>query len=52
EFNATDDAHIVVFIGKPFDEPVVRHGPFAMTNQNDINRAIADYQAGRMGSLT
>ncbi len=51
EFSATEDAHVAVFLGKPFDEPVVRHGPFAMTNQNDINRAIADYQAGRMGTL-
>jgi redox-sensitive bicupin YhaK (pirin superfamily) len=51
ELTATNDAHIAVFLGKPFDEPVVRHGPFAMTNQNDINRAIADFQAGRMGSL-
>jgi redox-sensitive bicupin YhaK (pirin superfamily) len=51
EFTATNDAHVAIFLGKPFDEPVVRHGPFAMTNQNDINRAIADFQAGRMGSL-
>jgi redox-sensitive bicupin YhaK (pirin superfamily) len=51
EISAATDSHFAVFIGKPFDEPVVRHGPFAMTNQADINRAIADYQAGRMGSL-
>jgi redox-sensitive bicupin YhaK (pirin superfamily) len=50
-FSATNDAHVAVFLGEPFDEPVVRHGPFAMTNQSDIDRAIADYQAGRMGSL-
>jgi redox-sensitive bicupin YhaK (pirin superfamily) len=51
EISAATESHFAVFIGKPFDEPVVRHGPFAMTNQADINRAIADYQAGRMGSL-
>jgi redox-sensitive bicupin YhaK (pirin superfamily) len=50
-FTAANDVQVAVFIGKPFDEPVVRHGPFAMTNQDDIDRAIADYQAGRMGSL-
>lgn len=49
--SATADSQIVIFIGKPFDEPVVRHGPFAMTNQADIHRAIADYQGGRMGQL-
>ncbi len=52
EFTAAEDAHVAVFLGKPFDEPVVRHGPFAMTNQNDINRAIAAYQDGRMGELS
>jgi redox-sensitive bicupin YhaK (pirin superfamily) len=51
QISARSDAHFAVFIGKPFDEPVVRHGPFAMTNQADINRAIQDYQTGRMGSL-
>jgi redox-sensitive bicupin YhaK (pirin superfamily) len=51
EFSATRDAQVALFLGKPFDEAVVRHGPFAMTHQGDINRAIADYQAGRMGSL-
>ncbi len=51
EITASDEAQIAVFLGKPFSEPVVRHGPFAMTNQADIDRAIADYQSGRMGSL-
>jgi redox-sensitive bicupin YhaK (pirin superfamily) len=51
EITANTDSHIAVFLGKPLDEPVVRHGPFAMTNQADIERAIADYQAGRMGAL-
>lgn len=51
EFTATADSHIAVFLGVPLNEPIVRHGPFAMTNQTDIDRAIADYQAGRMGSL-
>jgi redox-sensitive bicupin YhaK (pirin superfamily) len=52
EVTADADSHIALFLGKPLDEPVVRHGPFAMTNQADIERAIADYQAGRMGSLS
>lgn len=45
------DSQFALFIGKPLNEPVVRHGPFAMTNQADIARAIADYQAGKMGKL-
>ena len=52
EITATIKSHIAVFLGQPLNEPVVRHGPFAMTNQADTNRAIADYEAGRMGSLS
>jgi redox-sensitive bicupin YhaK (pirin superfamily) len=48
---ASEPAHVVVLYGTPLNEPVVRHGPFAMTNQADIARAIEDYQAGRMGHL-
>ncbi len=51
EVTSNNDSHIAVFLGKPLNEPVVRHGPFAMTNRADLERAIADYQAGRMGSL-
>ncbi len=48
---ASESAHVVMLYGKPLNEPVVRHGPFAMTNPADIARAIQDYQAGRMGHL-
>jgi redox-sensitive bicupin YhaK (pirin superfamily) len=44
-------SRIAVFLGEPLKQPVVRHGPFAMTNQADIERAIDDYQSGRMGRL-
>jgi redox-sensitive bicupin YhaK (pirin superfamily) len=44
-------SQIVLFMGTPLDEPVIRHGPFAMTSQADIERAIGDYKAGRMGRL-
>jgi redox-sensitive bicupin YhaK (pirin superfamily) len=48
---ATESAQIAVFIGLPMNEPVVRHGPFAMANRADIVQAINDYQTGKMGSL-
>ncbi len=44
-------SHAMLFLGTPLEEPVVRHGPFAMTNSADLARAAADYQAGRMGHL-
>jgi redox-sensitive bicupin YhaK (pirin superfamily) len=37
--------------GAPLREPVVFHGPFCMNTREDIERAVRDYQAGRMGRL-
>ncbi len=48
---SAEGGRAVLFLGTPLLEPVVRHGPFAMTNSADLARAAADYQAGRMGSL-
>ncbi len=48
---ANSTSQFALLIGKPLDEPIVQHGPFAMTNQTDIERAISDYQAGKMGAL-
>ena len=45
------DAHFVLLLGTPLREPVVREGPFAMTNRVDLERVVADYRAGRMGRL-
>jgi redox-sensitive bicupin YhaK (pirin superfamily) len=51
DMQATTDSHVALLLGRPLNEPVVRHGPFAMTTQADIERAISDFQAGRMGHL-
>lgn len=37
---------LLLFAGRPNDEPIVRHGPFVMTNEADLRRAIADLQSG------
>ncbi len=37
--------------GRPLGEPILFHGPFCMNTPSQIQRAIADYQAGRMGAL-
>ena len=37
--------------GTPFLEPVVTHGPFAMSSPMGINAAIRDHQAGCWGYL-
>lgn len=35
--------------GLPFNEPIAAHGPFVMNTYEEIEEAIQDYQAGKMG---
>lgn len=45
------DAEILVVGGDPLDSPIHRYGPFVMNSVDDLERAVRDYQAGRMGFL-
>jgi redox-sensitive bicupin YhaK (pirin superfamily) len=46
------DAVMLLLCGAPIGEPVVGQGPFVMNSREEIQQAIADYQAGRIGSLS
>jgi quercetin 2,3-dioxygenase len=37
---------VLVLAAKPLGEPVVQYGPFVMNTREEIEQAIADYQAG------
>ena len=41
----------LVLTGQPIDEPMVRYGPFVMNTAAEIDEAISDFNAGRMGSI-
>jgi redox-sensitive bicupin YhaK (pirin superfamily) len=41
-------ARVLLLAGKPLREPVVQYGPFVMTTREEIEQAIADYQAGTL----
>ena len=44
-----DGARLILLAARPIGEPVVQYGPFVMNTQDEIRRAIADYQSGRFG---
>ncbi len=41
-------ARVLVLAGKPIGEPIVQYGPFVMNTREEIEQAIADYQAGML----
>jgi redox-sensitive bicupin YhaK (pirin superfamily) len=45
------DARVLVLAGAPIPEPVAAYGPFVMNTRDEIDAAIADFRAGRMGRL-
>jgi redox-sensitive bicupin YhaK (pirin superfamily) len=42
---------IIVLGGRPIGEPVAWLGPFVMNTREEVLQAVADYQAGRLGSI-
>ena len=46
---AVSDARVFVMSGQPIDEPIVGYGPFVMNTEEQIEEAIADARAGRLG---
>lgn len=43
-----DGAGFLLLAARPLGEPVVQYGPFVMNTREEIEQAIADYQAGRL----
>lgn len=48
---ASSDATVLILSGEPIDEPVVMYGPFVMNTEDEIRRAVADFQSGRFGAI-
>jgi redox-sensitive bicupin YhaK (pirin superfamily) len=48
---AGEEALVLALSGEPIDEPTVGYGPFVLNSQAEIQQAVRDYQAGRMGRI-
>jgi redox-sensitive bicupin YhaK (pirin superfamily) len=42
---------ILILGGRPIREPVAWMGPFVMNTREEVIQALADYQAGRLGTV-
>ena len=51
DIGASESVDLLVLSGVPIREPVVRYGPFVMNSQDQIRKAIRDYQEGRLGKI-
>ncbi|RVE74342.1 hypothetical protein OJAV_G00021050 [Oryzias javanicus] len=49
ENKGSGDSHFVLIAGEPIKEPVVQHGPFVMTSEEEITQAMTDYRTGTNG---
>ena len=47
--NSNADLRFVLIAGKPINEPIVQHGPFVMTTDEEISEAFHDYRHGENG---
>jgi len=48
DLNALD---VLLLGGLPIREPIAHHGPFVMNTREEIDQAMTDYRAGRLGII-
>lgn len=48
---AEEDSEYLIVGGEPINEPVATYGPFVMNTPEEVQTAIEDFRAGRLGRL-
>ena len=51
QVTVNESSELLLVGGDPLDAPIVRHGPFVMNTIGELERAVRDYHAGRMGQI-
>jgi redox-sensitive bicupin YhaK (pirin superfamily) len=49
--NRSPTLDVLILGGRPIGEPVAWMGPFVMNTREEVMQAVADYQAGRLGTI-
>jgi redox-sensitive bicupin YhaK (pirin superfamily) len=49
---ADEPLRLACFSGRPLSEPIVRHGPFVMSDEGQVVAALQRFQTGGMGRLS
>lgn len=49
--SAVTESYVIFGHAKPFNEPVVAHGPFVMNTMEEIREAYTDYKSGKFGKF-
>lgn len=50
--HAQSGARAIILTGQPIGEQIVGQGPFVMNTREEIQQAISDFRAGKMGRLS